>query len=66
MSLVEFPQSPHPNAYAVLGLCCSHAAYCPFYMFEGLDARGGAGVRWVGRGRGRERKEEKTKGGERL
>ena len=56
MSLLELPRSPHPNAYAVFGLCCSHAAYCPFYMFEGLDARGGAGVRWVGRGRGRERK----------
>ena len=38
MSLRYFP--PHSDAYAGLGLCCSHAAYYHFYMFEGLDVAG--------------------------
>ena len=42
MSLADLPQSPILGASAVLGLFCSHAAYCTFYMFESLD-----GV-WVG------------------
>ena len=42
MSLADLPRSPHSGASAVLGLFCSHAAYCTFYMFESLDGL------WVG------------------
>ena len=45
MSLVDFPRSPHLDVVAVLGPCCSHAAYCLFHMFEGLDVG-----TWGGRG----------------
>ena len=49
----DLPRSPHSGACAVLGLFCSHAAYCTFYMFESLnglmDWRRGGG--W-GRGGG--------------
>ena len=50
MSLADFPRSPRSGASADLGLFCSHAAYCTFYMFENLDwlwvgGGGGAGVR---------------------
>ena len=33
MSLVDFPRSPQSDAYAVLGPCCSHAAYCAHFIF---------------------------------
>ena len=42
MSLADLPRSPHSGASAVLGLFCSRAAYCTFYMFESLDGL------WVG------------------
>ena len=60
MSLDDFPRSPYLDAYAVLGHCCSYAAYCPFYMFKGLDARG-CGVVVVGGG-GEERERGKGTG----
>ena len=41
MSFSRYQQS---DASAVLRLYCSHAAYCPFHMVEGIDvARQGAG-----------------------
>ena len=43
MPLVDFPRSPYSDAYAVLGLCCSRAAYCSFHMIEVLDVVGGGG-----------------------
>ena len=50
MSLSRSLQS---DAYAVWGLYCSHAAYCPFHMVEGLDeAMRGAGGGVGGRGGG--------------
>ena len=60
MSLVDFPRSPYLDAYAFLGHCCSYAAYCPFYMFKGLDARG-CGVVVVGSGRGEGGESERGK-----
>ena len=52
MSLSRSLQS---DAYAVWGLYCSHAAYCPFHMVEGLDvAMRGAGRRGRVAGRGGE------------
>ena len=54
MSLDDFPRSPYMDAYSVLGHCCSYAAYCPFYMFKGLDARGCGVVAVGGGGKGRE------------
>ena len=44
MSSVDFPRSPHSDAYAGTGLCCSHAAYCHFHMFECLDVAGFGGM----------------------
>ena len=59
MSFSRFLQS---DAYAVWGLYCSHAAYCPFHMIERLHVamrvcsgrgrgrvvgRGGRGIRYV-------------------
>ena len=48
MSLADLPRSPHSGAYAVLGLFCSHAAYCIFFftclrvlMGCGLEVGGG-------------------------
>ena len=42
------------DAYAVWGLYCSHAPYCPFHMVEGLDVamRGAGGGEGWGRGEG--------------
>ena len=41
---MSFSHSLQSDAYAVWGLYCSHAAYCPFHMVEGLDvAMPGAG-----------------------
>ena len=57
VSSVDFPRSPHSDACADTGLCCSHAAYCHFHMFECLDVAGfgGMGVcAGVGGGAGRE------------
>ena len=42
MSLADLLRPLHSGASAVLGLFCSHAAYCTFYMFESLDGL------WVG------------------
>ena len=48
---MSFSRSLQSDAYAVWGLYCSHAAYCPVHMVEGLDvAMPGAGEG----GRGRE------------
>ena len=53
---MSFSRSLQSDAYAVWGLYCSHAAYCPFHMVEGLDVampgageggRGGRGTRYV-------------------
>ena len=32
-----FSRSLQSDAYAIWGLYCSHAAYCPFLMVERLD-----------------------------
>ena len=46
-------RSLQSDAYAVWCLYCSHAAYCPFYMVEGLDvAMWGAGRVGLGEGEG--------------
>ena len=51
---MSFPRSLQSDAYAVWGLYCSHAAYCPFHMVEGLDvAMRGAEGEGCGKGRGR-------------
>ena len=47
MPLADLPRSPHSGACADLGLFCSHAAYCNFYMFE---SRWAVGWRWEGVG----------------
>ena len=55
MSLSRSLQS---DVYAVWGLYCSHAAYCPFHMIERLDVAmqcAGAGVRGWGGGWGKRR-----------
>ena len=55
---MSFSRSLQSDAYAVWGLYCSHAAYCPFHMVEGLDVamrsagerdggRRGGGIRYV-------------------
>ena len=55
---MSFSRSLQSDAYAFSGLYCSHAAYCPFHMVEGLDVamrgageegwgRGGGGIRYV-------------------
>ena len=53
--VMSFSRSLQSDAYAVWGLYCSHAAYCPFHMVEGLDVamRGavGRGV-WLGKWEG--------------
>ena len=50
----DLPRSPHSGACAVLGLFCSHAAYCTFYMFESLNGLWiGGGGRGKGGGGGR-------------
>ena len=42
---MPFSRSLQSDAYAVWGLYCSHRAYCPFHMVEGLDVamRGAVG-----------------------
>ena len=51
---MSFSRSLQSGAYAVWGLYCSHAAYCPFHIVEGLDvAMRGAGARGGGWGKGR-------------
>ena len=56
---MSFSRSLQSDAYAVWGLYCSHAAYCPFHMVEGLDVAmrgagggGGGGEGW-GKGSGK-------------
>ena len=57
---MSFSRSLQSDAYAVWGLYCSHAAYCPFHMVEGLHVAmrgeggggkvggmGGGGIRYV-------------------
>ena len=53
---MSFSRSLQSDAYAVWGLYCSHAAYCPFHMVEGLDVamRGAGGGQGWGKGRGRD------------
>ena len=56
---MSFSRSLQSDAYVVWGLYClycSHAAYCPFHMVEGLDVAmpgaGGWGGLGVGEGEG--------------
>ena len=51
---MSFSRSLQSDAYAVWGLYCSHAAYCPFHMVEGLDVaiQGAGGDLGEGEGEG--------------
>ena len=56
---MSFSRRLQSDAYAVWGLYCSHAAYCPFHMVEGLNVAmrvqkmgSGVGGGVVGRGGG--------------
>ena len=48
---MSFSRSLQSDAYAVWGVYCSHAAYCPFHLVEGLDVAN-TGCRGWGDGEG--------------
>ena len=49
---MSFSRSLQTDAYAVWGLYCSHAAYCPFHIVEGRCGNAGCRGRFGGRGGG--------------